>query len=151
MFQTFIREGKHIPKDPPPYVATIFSPIFQDIVSMISSILGYTTSEYIDEIILAFMSIFTPGHPPAVMYDYAKYISDRMHEQFLRIRNERVFKYSSICTTFSYITKLTSSPSLSKSWTLKVILGQSFSGLVWYISMIPHIHTQISLIFLYIQ
>ena len=61
---------------------------------MISSILGYTTSEYIDEIILAFMPIFTLGHPPAVMYDYAKYIADRMHEQFLRMSNESVFKYS---------------------------------------------------------
>jgi len=28
------------------------------------------------------------------MYDYAKYIADRMHEQFLRMSNERVFKFS---------------------------------------------------------
>ena len=45
MFQTFIREEKHIPKDPPPYVATIFSPFGQGIVAMISRVLGYTTSE----------------------------------------------------------------------------------------------------------
>ena len=61
---------------------------------MISSILGYTTSEYIDEIILAFMSIFTPGQPIVVIYDYAKFIVDRMHDQFLRMSNERLFKYS---------------------------------------------------------
>jgi len=96
MFQIFIGEEKHIPKDPPPYVYTIFSQFGQDIVAMISSILGYTTSEYIDEIILAFMSIFTPGQPPAVMYDYAKYIVDMMHDQFLRMSDERVFKYSSV-------------------------------------------------------
>ena len=60
MFQTFIREEKHIPKDPPPYVATIFSPFGQDIVTMISNVLGYNTIEYIDEIILAFMSFSTP-------------------------------------------------------------------------------------------
>ena len=41
------------------------------------------------------MSIFTQGQPPVTMYDYAKYIADRMHEQFLRMSNERVFKYSS--------------------------------------------------------
>lgn len=85
---------KHIPKDLPPYIYTIFSQFGQDIVSMISSNLGYTTSEYIDEIILAFMSIFTPRQPPAIMYDYAKYIVDRMHDQFLRMSNERLFKYS---------------------------------------------------------
>lgn len=56
---------------------------------MISSVLGHTTSEYIDEIILAFMSIYTLGKPPAVIYDYAKFIADRMHDQFLRMNNER--------------------------------------------------------------
>jgi len=96
MFQTFIREERHIPKDPPPYVTAIFSPLGQDIVAMISSVLGYTTSEYIDEIILAFMSIYTPGQPLVVIYDYAKFIADRMHDQFLRMRNERVLKCSSV-------------------------------------------------------
>lgn len=61
MFQTYIVEVKHIPKDPPPYLYTIFSKFGQDIIAMISSILGYTTSEYIDEIILTFISIFIPG------------------------------------------------------------------------------------------
>lgn len=61
MFQTFIREEKHIPKYPPPYVATIFSPFGQDIVAMISSALWYTTNEYIDEVILAFMPILNTG------------------------------------------------------------------------------------------
>ena len=61
MFQTFIEEENHIPKDHHPCVATLFSPFGQDIVAMISSVVGYTTNEYIDEIILAFMSIYTPG------------------------------------------------------------------------------------------
>lgn len=63
---------------------------------MISSILGYTTSEYVDEIILAYMSIFTPGQPPAIMFDYEKSILDKMHDQFMRLKNKRVFKYSSV-------------------------------------------------------
>ena len=88
MFQTFIRKEKHIPKDPPPYVATIFSPFGQDIVPMISRVLRYTTSEYIDEIILAFMSIFTLGQPPPIIYDYAKFIVDKMHDQLLIMNNE---------------------------------------------------------------
>jgi len=95
IIQTFIIEEKYTPKEPPPYVYTIFSPFDQDIVAIISSVLGYTTNEYIDEIILAFMSIYTPGKPPTIIYDYAKFIADRMHDQFLRMSNERVFKYSS--------------------------------------------------------
>jgi len=96
LFQTFIREEKHIPKDHPPYVADIFSPWGYNIVAMISCVLGYITIKYIDEIILAFMSIYTPGQPPATIYDFATFIADRMHEQFTRMGNERVFKYSSI-------------------------------------------------------
>lgn len=52
-------------------------------LAIISSILGYSTSEYIDKIILDFMSIYTLGKPPLVIYEYAQYIADRMHEQFL--------------------------------------------------------------------
>lgn len=80
LFQTFIVEEKHIPNDPPPYVVAIFSPWSQNIVAMISCVLGYSTSEYIDEIILAFMSIYILGQPPATIYDFATFIADRMHE-----------------------------------------------------------------------
>jgi len=40
LFQTFIREEKYIPKDPPPYMWTIFSELGRDIISMISSVLS---------------------------------------------------------------------------------------------------------------
>jgi len=89
-------EEKHIPKDPPPYMWTIFSKMVQDIMSMISSILGYNTSEYVDDIIIAFMSIYTPRQPPSIRFDYEKFITDKMYDQFMRMDNERVFKYSSI-------------------------------------------------------
>ena len=96
LIQTFIIEEKYTPKDPPPYVAAIFSPLGRNIVSMISCVLGYSTSEYIDEIILAFMSIYILGQPPATIYDFVTFIADRMHEQFLRMSIERIFKYTSV-------------------------------------------------------
>lgn len=151
LFQTFIIEVKHIPKDPPPYMWTIFSQLGQDIVSMISSVLGYTTSEYIGEIILAFMSIFTPGQPPVVMYDYAKFIADKMHEQFLRMSNERVFKYSLFLYLVFLYYQAEKFPFTLQKLDTK---GHPRSVIFWtplIISMIPHIHTQISLMFLYIQ
>jgi len=55
IFQTFIVEEQHIPTDAPPYVFAIFSERGKQ--------MGYTTDEYIAELILAFMSIFTPRIP----------------------------------------------------------------------------------------
>ena len=61
---------------------------------MISSIMGFNTSEYVDQLTLVLLSIFTPGQPPTVKYDFASYIDDKIHDQFMRLENERVFKYS---------------------------------------------------------
>jgi len=88
ILQTFIVEEKYMPKDPPPYMSSFFSGIGKDITSMISCILGFTTSEYVDDIIFSYMSIFTPGQPVVVKFDYAKFISDKTHDQFMRLENK---------------------------------------------------------------
>jgi len=62
---------------------------------MISCILCFSTNEFVDEMTFAYMPIFTPGQPPAVKFDYATFIADKMHDQFMRLENKRVFKYSS--------------------------------------------------------
>jgi len=67
---------------------------------MISNVLSYTRSEFVDEIIISFMSIYSPGQPPTIMFDYAKFIADKMDDQFMRLDNERVFKYSSVLYQF---------------------------------------------------
>ena len=61
---------------------------------MISCVLGFSADEFVDELVLAFMSIYTLEQPPAVLYNYVEFIAKRMHEQFTRMHNERVFKYS---------------------------------------------------------
>lgn len=94
LFQNFIVEEKHIPKDAPPYVSAISSERRNYIITMISHVLGCTIDEFVDDLILAFMSIFTLGKPPTIIYNYAQFIAQRMHEQFTRMNNERVFKYS---------------------------------------------------------
>lgn len=85
IFQNFIVEEQRIPKHATPYVSAIFSERGKKIVTMISCIFGYTTNEIFDELILAFMSIFTPGNPPTTFYNYAQFIVERMHEQFTRM------------------------------------------------------------------
>lgn len=62
---------------------------------MISYILGFRTSEIVDETVMALVSMFAPRHPPAVKYDYATYIANKIHEQFMNLERERVFKYTS--------------------------------------------------------
>jgi len=41
------------------------------------------------------LSMFTPGKPPSVQYDYATFIANKIHEQFMNLERERVFKYTS--------------------------------------------------------
>lgn len=65
----------------------IFSDLDWDIIEMISSVLGETTSEFVYEIIIAFLTIYTPRKPPAIMFGYAKYISNKIHDQFMRMEN----------------------------------------------------------------
>ena len=61
---------------------------------MISPILGYNSVEYVDETVLVMMLMFSPSKSP-ICYDYATYISDKMHEQLMNLSRERVFRYSS--------------------------------------------------------
>lgn len=93
--QTYMEE-KYRPKEPPPYMSSFFTNMGQDIITMISCILGFTTNQYVDELTLAFMTIFTPGQPPTAKFDYATLIANKVHDQLMRLENERVFKYSTV-------------------------------------------------------
>ena len=66
------------------------------ILNMISSVMGFNTSEYVDQLTLVLLSIFTPGQPPDVKYDFASYIADKIHDQFMTLEDERVLKYSNV-------------------------------------------------------
>ena len=83
------------PWKPPPYLHVWFNEIGKLLVNMISCILGFNTSEFVDETVLVILSMFAPGWPPAVQYDYATFIADKIHEQFMNLERERVFKYTS--------------------------------------------------------
>jgi len=77
--QLFIKPNCQ-PQHPPPYHHAWFTEVGKFVVDMISYILGFKTNEYVDETILVFLSMFTPGQPPAVKYDYATFIDDKIHE-----------------------------------------------------------------------
>ena len=83
------------PTQLPPFNQVWFNEAGTFIIDMISYILAFKTNEHIDEIVLVLMSIFTPGQPPAVKYDYATFIANKIHDQFMSLDRERVFKYTS--------------------------------------------------------
>ena len=92
--QTFMLP-KHQPKGPPPYLQAFFTETGRLIVDIISLIMGFNSSEYVDDITLVLLSIFTPGQPPTIRYDYATFIANKIHDQFLNLDREGVFKYTS--------------------------------------------------------
>jgi len=79
----------------PPYHHAWFDETGRLIINMISYILGYRKSEIVDETVMALMSMFAPGQPPSVKYDYATYMANKIHEKFMNLDRERVFKYTS--------------------------------------------------------
>ena len=58
--QTFILQ-KCQPKESPPYLSIFFTDIGKIIVDMIAVVMGFNTNEYVGELTLVLMSIFTPG------------------------------------------------------------------------------------------
>jgi len=78
----------------PPFHRVYLNQLGRDLVDMISSILGYLSTEFVDETVLSIMLMFSPGKPP-ICYDYATYISNKIHEQLINLARERVFRYTS--------------------------------------------------------
>lgn len=92
--QVFMRADRQL-TEPPPFNYRCFNEVGRLLVDMISYVLGFKTSEHIDENILVLLSTFTLGQPPAVKYNYAKFIANKRHDQLLNLEREGVFKYSS--------------------------------------------------------
>ena len=71
IFQIFMPLHVEIPQINPPYSTSKFPEGSRHVISMLSFILAYFTNEHTDESILGFLSTFTPGQPPYVIFDYA--------------------------------------------------------------------------------
>ena len=71
IIQNFIIKESHTPIDSPLYAGTIFSERGRQIITMLSCILGYTSDEHVDEVVLAFLAIFCLGKPLVTIYNYA--------------------------------------------------------------------------------
>jgi len=92
--KTFMRADCQ-PKEPPPFLYFHFNEVGKLLVDMISYVLGFKTSEHVDEIVLVLLSAYSPGQPSAIKYNYAKFITNKIHDQLIKLDREGVFKYSS--------------------------------------------------------
>ena len=82
------------PRDSPPFHHVLFNEPGRLVIDMISYVLGFKTSEYVDETILTLMSMFIPRHSPTIKFDFATFISNKIHEQFMSLDREGVFNYT---------------------------------------------------------
>ena len=76
------------PRGPPPYLYVLFNETRRILLDMISVILEFRSSEYVDEMVLVLLSTFTPGQPPTIKYDYASFIANKIHAQFMNLERE---------------------------------------------------------------
>ena len=67
-----------IPKVNPPYSTSKFPEASRHVISMLSFILGYFNDGFTDESIFGFLSTLSPGQPPAMIFDFARFIVDHV-------------------------------------------------------------------------
>ena len=77
------------------YFTSDFPEASRQVISMLSFILGYFNDEFTDASILGFLSTLSPGQPPAMIFDFARFIADNIHYQLAKFPTEGVFRYSS--------------------------------------------------------
>ena len=78
----------------PPIHNVYLNQLGRDLADMISPILGYNSVEFVDETVILMMLMFSLDKTP-ICYDYATYISDKIHEQLMNLARERLFRYTS--------------------------------------------------------
>ena len=84
-----------IPKVNPPYSTSKFLKGSRHFISMLYFILGYFIDEFTNESILGFLSTLSPSQPPAMIFNYARFIADSIHHQLTKLPTEGLFRYSS--------------------------------------------------------
>lgn len=60
---------------------------------MVSCLLGYPSDQWVDEVILAFLSVFSAGDKPSLIFNYSQFLAESIHDQFLKFSIEGAFKH----------------------------------------------------------
>ena len=78
IFEIFLLEDAQFPKKNPPYPSSIFQD--NQIISMLSCLLGYYSGEWVDKPILGFLSIFSTKEKVSMKFNFRQFLADNIHE-----------------------------------------------------------------------
>jgi hypothetical protein len=96
IFELFLPLNAHLPKSNPPYPSSLFSEKGNQVISLLYSLLGYFSDEWVDGAILGFQSIFSTEERPTIQFDYTTFLEESIHEKLSKFAIEGMFQYSSI-------------------------------------------------------
>lgn len=95
IFESFLPKNVELPRTSPPYPASIFPEMSKKVISMVTRLLGYYTDQWVDEIVLGFLSTFAVCKQPSLLFNYSQFLANEIHEQLVNYKVEGVFKYQS--------------------------------------------------------
>ena len=95
-FETFLPENAQLPKTNPPYPSSMFPGMTKQIISIVACMLGYHLDQWVDEIILAFLSLFSWNEKPDAIFCYNEFLAEIIDDQFMKLSIVGVLKYASI-------------------------------------------------------
>lgn len=74
----------------------MFPDITKKITTILSYLLGYNSNQYVNEVIIGFLSIFSIDSKPIVLYNFSQFLAKAIHEQFVQFDAKDIFKYALI-------------------------------------------------------
>jgi hypothetical protein len=96
IFELFLPKNAQLPKKNPPYHSSIFSVKGNHVISSLCCLLGYYSNEWVDELILGFLSIFSIEEKATTQFNFSQFLANNIHENLFKFSTKGMFKYSSI-------------------------------------------------------
>lgn len=94
--QIFMAENTPLPIKNPPNSSSLFPDRTRHIATVISYLLDYYSYQWIDEAIIAFLSILSIESKPYVLFTFIQFQADEIHEQLVNFFIDEFFHYSSV-------------------------------------------------------
>jgi hypothetical protein len=96
IFKLFLPPSTQFPSTNPPYPSSMFSTKGNQIISSLCALLGYYYDQWVDELIVDFLSIFSIDENPTIQFYFSTFLANNIHEHFMNFAMEGMFRYSSI-------------------------------------------------------
>lgn len=92
--EVFMAENAPLLGKNPPYSSFVFHNRTRHIALVLSYLLGYYFYQWLDEAIIAFLSILSTGSKPSLIFKFTQFVADVIHEQLVNFFTGEVFHYS---------------------------------------------------------